>query len=254
MSAVSPARFPSEVIYDVYANVREKFKAPPIEGFDLESFRPVGRHEVPERFGRSILPPNGVPDPEPDVLERLLHANYVYRIRVSNMEPPDLSYLAHSLTTAASLAKAVDGVIRDVHTRLVLTYRDAREVLKSSAFDIADHVLVHAVQDPKAKGLWLHTHGLTKFGRADIEVRGIPEPYQPLGTLALQTIARYLSQGKALCAGETMQLGAGFLTFSESPSNTHEDFPNGLLRVCDFNSRTKRSGTGMVNWFTTVVG
>lgn len=252
-SSTSTYRFPSEVSYDVYGGVREKFKPPPIEGLDTEAIRPMGRHEAPERFGRNILPPNGIPDPAPDVLERLLHANYVYRVRVSIMEPGDLSYLARSLTTAASLAKAIDGVIRDIHTHLVLTYDEARRVLKSPSFDVADHVLVHAVQEPDGQGLWLHTHGLAKFGRSELEVRGVPEPYEPLATHALKTICDYMSQGRVVRPGETMQLGAAFLAFTRARLEGIEEFPNGVVRITDYDPATGAPGVGIMRWLTGVL-
>ena len=249
----SSYRFQCDVVYDVYGNVREKFQPPPVEGLDDEAIRPLGRHEVPERFGRNVLPPSGIPDPAPDVMQKLLHANYVYRVRVVLSEPKDLSYLAASLTTAASLCKAVDGVIRDTRTHLVLTYDEARRVLKTPSFDIADHVLVHTVREPGGTGLWLHTHGLGKFGRADLEIRRVPQPYAPLARHALLTIGDYLSQGKAVKPGETLQLGPAHLCFTRAADEGLEEFPYGVIRVSDFDPETLTPADGVVRWLTTVL-
>ena len=246
-------KFTSEVVLDVYAMTREKFRVPPVDGLDADAFRPIGRHEKPERFGRNILPPNGIPDPSPEVLDRLLHANYAYRIRVAVEEPKDLSYLARTLTTAASLCQAVDGVIRDVHTHLVLTHEEARRVLKSPNFSINDHVLVHMLQDPDAQGVWLHTHGMAKFGRPDLEMRAVPDHYQALASHGLLTIADYLSQGHTLRPGETMQLGSAFLTFVLAAANRIESFPNGIIRVTDFDPASQAPAVGVLRWLTEVM-
>lgn len=241
--------YPCEVIFDVYGSVREKFRVPPVHGLDGDSFRAVGRHEAPERFGRNILPPNGIPDPSPEVLDRLLHANYSYRVRVYLEEPENLSFLAAALTTAASLAKEVDGVIRDAHTSLVLTYDEARRVLKSPSFAINDHVLVHTLQEPDGlAGLWLHTHGMAKFGRPDLEMRGVPDQYAPVASYGLLTVADYLSQGNVVKAGETMQLGRSFLTFTKTAPNSLEEFPTGLVRITDFDPVTQSAAVGVMRW------
>lgn len=256
-SRTSPSyRFPSEVVYDVYSTVKEKFRIPPLDGLDPEPFRPVGRHERPERFGRNVLPPNGIPDPAPEVVDELLHATWCYRIRVVISESDDLSYLARSLTTAASLARAVNGVIRDVQTKLVFTPREARKILKSPEFLISDHVLTHTLVDPDGgTGLWIHTHGMGKFGRPDIEMRAVPDQYEPLAVHALLTVADYMSQGAVVKPGETLQLGRAFLTFTlASPVLGAEEFPNGVIRITDFDPETSAPAVGVLRWLTEVVG
>ncbi len=252
-SMTSPTyRFPSEVILDVYSTIREKFRIPPVQGLDADAFRPIGRHERPEWFGRNVLPPNGIPDPEPEVLDRLLHATYVYRIRVQVPETRDLSYLAHALTTASSLARAIDGVIRDVQTQLVITSQEARGILKSSDFDISKHVLVHALKDPGGgEALWLHTHGMGKFGRPDLEMRDVPEEHADVARHGLLTIADYLSQGAVVRPGETMQLGDAYLTFTLAPGEMgDEEFPNGLIRVTDFDPELSAPAVGVMRWIS----
>lgn len=246
-------RYASEPLFDIYSQAREHFRVPPLDGLDGDAFRPVGRHEAPERFGRNILPPNGIPDPSPEVLDVLLHANYCYRVRVSLVEPANLSYLARTLTTAASLAREVDGVIRDVQTGLVLTYDEARRILKSPSFAINDHVLVHTLEDPGGQGLWVHTHGMAKFGRTDLEMRAVPEQYQALASHAILTVSDYLSQGNVLKPAETLQLGNGFLTFTRVRDEANEEFPYGVLRITDFDPNTGMPAVGVLRWLTAVM-
>lgn len=246
-----PYRFPAELVYDVYTTTRNRFKSPPIEGLDVAQLRPVGRHEAPERFGRNVLPQNGIPDPAPEVLEELLKSTYVYRVRLALDEPTTLEYLAYGLKTAESLAKACGGVIRDVQTGLVFKHEDARRVLKSPSFSISDHVLVHALREADDRGLWMHTHGMAKFGRPDVEARNVPLAFQPLASFGLLTLADYLSQGSVVRPGETMKLGEAILGFSKGKPSDTEPFPTGVLTIDDFDPATRSSLVGITRWLTT---
>ncbi len=239
---------PCEVVFDIYTTKKRAFQTPQVDGLDVAALRPVEKIEAPERFGRNVSPALGIPDPAPEALEVLLKATYVYRVRFTSREPGSLNYLAHAIKTAESLAKAVHGVVRDVHTGLIFTADGLRRVLKSNEYRISDHVLTHAVAEPDGRGLWVHTHGLVKFGRPDLEARSVPVAFEALTGLGLLAVGDYLSRGNVLSVHETVELGTGVICVSGTRMTAVESFPAGLLTLDDFDPMTRTPLVGLTRW------
>ena len=233
-AAPPPAEGPlaAEAIFDVYGQEPAHFAAPPVPGLDVEALRPVVRSEAPERFGYSMLPPAGVPDPAPEVLARLVQATSVHRVRVATPDARDLHHLASAMTVAASLAREIQGVVRDAHTGRVLSFDDLRAIVKAPAFRIRDHVSVHVAEEGQGQ-LRLHTHGLSKLGRPHVEVSGVPAPFGPLASAALLAVAEYVSRGRGVVPGETVQLGVARLCCVPADAGSEEALRCGLVALAD---------------------
>lgn len=77
---------------------------------------------------------------------------------------------------ADGIAEHAEGVILDaVAERLVLP-GEWRVDDRRHEIDAREHVAVHVVEDGEA--LWIHTHGLLKFGRPELELFGVPYDLQ----------------------------------------------------------------------------
>ncbi len=69
--------------------------------------------------------------------------------------------------------------------------------------DAREHVMIHGESgDPR--GMWVHTHGLIKFGRPEIEVYEVPEPVWKGVSLAVLDLAMYVIGGALIKPGETV--------------------------------------------------
>ena len=218
----------------------------PIAGLDAEALRGRSRQEVPERFASTPEDARAAPE----LLDRLEEGEIVYRVQVTVPVSADLQYLANALTTAASLCREVDGVIRDVLTGTLLDYAAARRILKSPAFRLADHVLLRVRAED---GLRLETRGMPKFGRPDIGLRRVAPSHEPVAREALMAVATYLSGGVAVAPGETLELGAGLLRFEPDPTAVNDtDCPNGVLLLDDYDPDRGVSEPGIARWLAAV--
>ena len=69
--------------------------------------------------------------------------------------------------------------------------------------DAREHVVVHG-ETGDADGIWVHTHGLLKFARPEMELYGVPEPVWRDAGAALLDLSMYLIGGALVRPGETV--------------------------------------------------
>jgi hypothetical protein len=72
--------------------------------------------------------------------------------------------------------------------------------------DVEAHVVIHAVtgDDAEDETAWLHTHGLIKFGRPELELKHVPPELVEVGARFLNNLGQYLIDGAAVLPGETV--------------------------------------------------
>lgn len=76
--------------------------------------------------------------------------------------------------------------------------------------NIVEHIELHIVTD--GQGGWAHTHGMDKFGCADLEVRGIPLFLAEQVADLLNHVAQYIvymkhESGKPVLLGDVVSMG-----------------------------------------------
>jgi hypothetical protein len=77
---------------------------------------------------------------------------------------------------ADGIAEHADGVVIDVVAERLMLPGEWRVDDRRREIDAREHVTVHVVEDGGA--LWIHTHGLLKFGRPELEVFDVPYDLQ----------------------------------------------------------------------------
>lgn len=71
--------------------------------------------------------------------------------------------------------------------------------------DVREHVIVHFVTDGQADA-WVHTHGLAKFGRPELEVFDLESgSIEAVGRVLLE-VGQYTMDGALIAPGQTMDL------------------------------------------------
>src|SRR5262249_34553003 len=77
--------------------------------------------------------------------------------------------------------------------------------LQVQAADPLAHVALHnEAWDPESR--WLHTHGLQKFGRPELELVAVPLTLQSEGLAFLSEVAASLAHGNRLTAGAEIDM------------------------------------------------
>lgn len=109
-----------------------------------------------------------------EAIELLNRARGAYRISFEGGDQPSLAVF-EALWCARNILEQVDGVVLDVTASKVHDADDITEITELD-FDIRDHVNLHAVEIIEGETpLWVHSHGMEKFGTRDVEVFHLSE-------------------------------------------------------------------------------
>jgi hypothetical protein len=132
-----------------------------------------------------------------------------------------------ALWCARGLLERREGVLLDASAFKLHEEEDVREITELD-FDIRDHVTLHPV--PTAPGdapLWVHSHGMTKFGQRDVEIFQLSED----DLLPAESFLHELCTDLAFGEGPTPRIpmetsnGEAFMLVSS------EEARHGILRV-----------------------
>src|SRR5262249_59765942 len=76
---------------------------------------------------------------------------------------------------ARGLVERREGVLVDASAFKLHEHDDIREITELE-YDIRDHVSLHALEaSPGDAPLWVHSHGMAKFGQRDVEIFHLTE-------------------------------------------------------------------------------
>lgn len=93
----------------------------------------------------------------------------------------------------------------------------------SDRVDVLKEIKIHVVR--LDDGAWAHTHGMEKFGKAELEIKGIPLFLASLtGMILNQTCDYMLNSGKPVLVNEVIKIGSSTFRLVESePEAAHYD-------------------------------
>jgi len=98
-----------------------------------------------------------------------------YRLSFEPGHPQPSVAVFEALWCARTLMEHLEGVLLDVTAFKLHDEADVTEITELD-FDIRDHVNLHAVEATTGETpLWVHSHGMEKFGRRDVEVFHLAE-------------------------------------------------------------------------------
>ncbi len=87
--------------------------------------------------------------------------------------------------------------------------------------DVRKLIQIHHLTDGPCKG-WVHTHGLAKLGRPELEIRHVPPLFVSSATRILNSVAEYMLEhgDRPVLPGHTMELDrATLLLFREGKAD-----------------------------------
>lgn len=107
------------------------------------------------------------------------------------------------------------------------------EVNHTRPNDPLAHVAMHR-ELWDAESHWLHTHGLQKFGRPELDIAAVPHSLDAEGDTLLREVAHLLAHGGTLVAGQEIDFeGQGSLVAIGALPDSDHQAPFGRLRLCD---------------------
>lgn len=147
--------------------------------------------------------------------EALRAAKGFYRVAFEPGKPQGSVAVFEALWCLRSLLEHVEGVVVDVTAYKLHTAEDIEEITELD-FDIRDHITLHAVEaSPTATPLWVHSHGMSKFGVYDVEMFSLsPDDLQPAETFFHELCTDLaFGHGPALRAAVSTSVGMNFALF-----------------------------------------
>jgi hypothetical protein len=106
----------------------------------------------------------------PEALAQLRQARGFYRLAFGSPSGEPAAAVVEALVCARAVLARVDGVLLDVTAFKLHGAQDVEEIVDLD-FDIRDHVELHVLQATEGDTpLWVHTHGMEKFGCRDLEI------------------------------------------------------------------------------------
>lgn len=157
----------------------------------------------------------------------LKSARGFYRISFEPGQPQPSVAVFEALWCARMLMEQAQGVLLDVTAFKLHEANDVVEITELE-FDIRDHVALHAVEAPEGAGpLWVHSHGMEKFGTRNVEVFRLEEEDLPPAESFLHELCTDLAfgQGPGIRTVAETSEGQGFML---APS---EEARQGLIGV-----------------------
>ncbi len=111
----------------------------------------------------------------PEDRARLEKAKGFYRVSFEPGKPQGPVAVFEGLWTVRTILEITEGVAVDVTAFKLHSMRDVEEITELD-FDIRDHLAIHAMEAGEGeRPMWVHTHGMAKFGALDVEMFHIAE-------------------------------------------------------------------------------
>ncbi len=170
---------------------------PPIEFPAIPGWRLIQVDAEPR-----ATPPSLQPEERPEIGERFQNARVETILELTRRDLPIGPSIQAGMELADAIAKQTRGVIIDpLSQRLVLP---GEWQVEEHMYDIdpREHVTVHYVEE--ATGLWVHTHGLAKFGRPELELFDLPTDAGKLAWACVMDLSGYVIDGPVLAPGNTL--------------------------------------------------
>jgi len=152
-----------------------------------------------------------------EAVEALSKARGYYRIAFEPGKPQASVPVFEALWCARNLQGHAEGVLLDLTASKVHDAADVAEITELD-FDIRDHVNLHAVEAIEGDTpLWVHTHGMEKFGARDVEIFHLSEEDLNAAEAFINELCTDLAFGQGPEAHSAVETSAGD-TFILQPS------------------------------------
>lgn len=124
--------------------------------------------------------------------------------------------------------------------------------VSKSAFSLQDHVTIVVSDDEQVgPGLWMHSRGMCKVARPDLQVKNVTEPFVNNTARLINQIGDYQASGANIQDGETLNPGSfdrliSFIELEDDSASESPHFCNSCLEICDYDTKTKLPTPGII--------
>jgi hypothetical protein len=142
-----------------------------------------------------------------ETVEQLRRAKSLYRLSFEPSQPQASVAVFEALWCVRALMEQATGALLDVTAYKLHDANDVEEITELE-FDIRDHVNLHAVEAIEGPApLWVHTHGMEKFGARDVEAFNLAEDDLPAAESFMHRLCTDLAFGQGPVPRAILQAG-----------------------------------------------
>lgn len=138
-----------------------------------------------------------------DLVRRSRSANCVAMVSLVERGQNLAQDVLYATRLADRLSVLADGCVNDLMSTRYFGSGSWRVASPLREVDAQEHVVIHG-ESGAGEGIWLHTHGLLKFGRPEMEIYDVPEAMWEKSGLVLMDLVAYVIAGALLKPGETV--------------------------------------------------
>lgn len=168
-------------------------------------------------------------------------------LRVRSPEAQALAALDWAMQTVRILLDATQGAAIDPAAQRCYSRANLTRLTTSDALA---HIAIHdELWDVESR--WLHTHGMQKFGRPELDLVGVPISLEVEGQAFLRDVALGLAAGSALVAGGEIDMeDFGRVVAIGMPTDVDHQAPYGRLRLADIPHPGELQGNSPIRLLT----
>lgn len=186
-----------------------------------------------------------------DDIRTLREGRLAVDLRFTVLNPANGAYLTWATRALLVLLGITEGAALDPAAQR--GYGRVQLAQLASATTPLAHVAMHA-EPWGADAYWLHTHGLQKFGRPELELLGVPQAFEPEGRTLLNELTENLARGVHLAPGQEIDLeDLGRVVALTVPADMDHQAPFGRLRLVDAPAPGEQLGTSAIHLLTRTV-
>ncbi|MCC6446924.1 MAG: hypothetical protein IT210_26160 [Armatimonadetes bacterium] len=132
--------------------------------------------------------------------------------------PPgrEMDGVLFAVAVCDALIGEVGGIVLDPASQTAWGRKDWQAHVSWTAFRVSDHIRIHSIQDPERGSFWMHTHGLSKFGRPELELMTVRPGHATAGGVLLHHIAEFMAEGADIRNASTLDIGYGTVAFMDA--------------------------------------
>lgn len=170
---------------------------------------------------------------EGETLPSVAAARWVVTLELSRRIPGSIGEaISFGMELGDRLALLTRGVVLDEVCRRYYLPGEWRIPDRASQTDAREHVSLRLVDDDGG-GIWMHTHGLVKFGLAELEVRQLAPEHADAATWLLSDLAQRSADGAVLREGQTVGAREVPLMLRLGGPKTSSHFAGRVLELVD---------------------
>jgi uncharacterized protein YegJ (DUF2314 family)/tetratricopeptide (TPR) repeat protein len=184
-------------------------------------------------YPEELIPQNAGEFSEEDK-RSLLEARMIVRLRLSVDDPAGIDYVFFMMRFAEAVRSLTGGVVQDAVSHALWGMEEWKQRAASPREAIVD---AHIRCDLLDEGglVWIHTHGIQKFGFPELEMEGIPSDSASAGRALILTVAETLIRSRERGRGIHWPMPVSgtsvMLTMEALPKDDEEHFPIGSLKI-----------------------